>query len=83
MEWKLKQANLAEFMRLLEKPARLIYLNFIGGLARGFGIAIGLTIIASLFLLLLTKLAELNLPVIGRFIADLVRIVNFHLRSYS
>ncbi len=83
VEWKLERANLAEFMKLLQKPARLIYLNFIGGLARGFGIAIGLTIITSLFLLLLTKLAELNLPVIGKFVADLVRIVNFHLRTYS
>jgi hypothetical protein len=83
VEWKLERANLAEFMQLLQKPVRLIYLNFIGGLARGFGIAIGLTIIASLFLLLLTKLAGLNLPVIGKFIADLVRIVNHHLRIYS
>jgi hypothetical protein len=83
VEWKLERANLAEFMQLLQRPVRLIYLNFIGGLARGFGIAIGLTIIAGLFLLFLTKLAGMNLPVIGKFIADLVRIVNFHLRIYS
>lgn len=83
VEGKLERANLAEFMQLLQKPVRLVFLNFLGGLARGFGIAIGLTIVASLFLVLLTKLAELNLPVIGRFIADLVRIVNFHLRTYG
>lgn len=79
----MERANLAEFMRLLQKPVRLIFLNFLGGLARGFGIAIGLTIVASLFLIFLTKLAELNLPVIGKHIADLVRIVNFHLRTYG
>ncbi len=83
VEWKLERANLAEFMQLLQRPVRLIYLNFLGGLARGFGIAIGLTIVAGLFVILLTKLAELNLPVIGRFIADLVRIVNFQLRTYG
>lgn len=83
LEGKLERANLAEFIQLLEKPSRLIFLNFLGGLARGFGIAIGLTVIASLFLILLTKLAELNLPVIGRFIADLVRIVNANLRAYG
>lgn len=83
IEGKLERANLAEFMQLLQRPARLIYLNFLGGLARGFGIAIGLTIVASLFLVLLTKLAELNLPVIGRFIADLVRVVNSQLRMYG
>jgi len=83
LEGKLERANLAEFMKLLQKPVRLIFLNFLGGLARGFGIAIGLTVVASLFLILLTQLAELNLPVIGRFIADLVRIVNANLRTYG
>lgn len=83
VEWKLERANLAEFIQLLEKPGRLIFLNFLSGLSRGFGIAIGLTIVAGLFIILLTKLAELNLPIIGKAIADLVRIVNFHLRNYT
>ncbi len=83
VEQKLEKANLAEFMQLIQNPARLIFLNFLSGLARGFGIAIGLTIIASIFLVLLTRLASLNLPVIGKYIAELVRIVNQQLRLYS
>lgn len=83
IEGKLERANLAEFMQLLEKPVRLLWLNFIAGLARGFGIAIGLTIIAGLFIVLLSTLAKLNLPIIGKYIADLVRIVNQQLRLYS
>lgn len=79
----MERANLAQFMELVQNPVRLIFLNFLSGLARGFGIAIGLTIIASLFLVLLTRLASLNLPVIGKYIADLVRIVNQQLRLYS
>jgi len=83
LELKLERANLAEFMQLLQNPVRLIFLNFLSGLARGFGIAIGLTIIAGIFLILLGKLANLNLPVIGKYIAELVRIVNENLRKYS
>lgn len=83
VEHQLERANLAQFMELVQNPVRLIFLNFLGGLARGFGIAIGLTLIASLFLVLLTRLASLNLPVIGKYIADLVRIVNQQLRLYS
>jgi hypothetical protein len=83
VEAKLERANLGEFMKLIQNPMRLIFLNFLGGLARGFGIAIGLTIIAGLFLVLLTGLAKLNLPIIGRYIADLVRIVQQQLRMYS
>ena len=83
VERNLERANLAEFMQLIQKPLRLIFLNFLAGLARGFGVAIGLTIIASLFIVLLTRLANLNLPVIGRYIADLVRIVNQQLLIYQ
>lgn len=83
LEAKLERANLADLVQLLQNPVRLIFLNFLAGLARGFGIAIGLTIIASLFLVILTRLASLNLPVIGKYIADLMRIVNQQLRLYS
>lgn len=83
VERKLERANLADFMQLIQNPVRLIFLNFLAGLARGFGIAVGLTIIASLFIVLLTRLASLNLPIIGKYIADLVKIVNEQLRVYS
>jgi hypothetical protein len=79
VEQKLERANLAEFMQLIQDPVRLVFLNFLAGLARGFGIAIGLTIIAGLFLIFLGHLAKLNLPIIGKFVADLVRIVSHHL----
>lgn len=79
----MERANLAEFMQLVQNPVRLIFLNFLSGLARGFGIAIGLTIIASLFLLFLTRLASLNLPIIGKFVAELVRIVSQQLQIYK
>lgn len=82
VENKLERANLTEFMQLIQNPIRLIFLNFISGLARGFGIAIGLTIIAGLFGIFLSRLASLNLPIIGQYIAELVRIVNQNLRFY-
>ncbi|NLG84487.1 MAG: hypothetical protein GX493_07780 [Firmicutes bacterium] len=62
-------------------PARLLWWNFLGGLARGFGIAVGLTIVTSIFLTFLGRLAALNLPVIGKFVAEIVRLVQLHLRN--
>jgi hypothetical protein len=69
------------FVDLWLKPRRLLWLSFIAGLARGFGIAIGLTLVAAAFLSVLGHLAALNLPIIGRYIAEIVRLVNDHLRS--
>lgn len=50
-------------------------MNFLGGLSRGFGIAVGITLLSALVLWFLQRLVSLNLPLIGNFIAELVRIV--------
>ncbi|NMB38989.1 MAG: hypothetical protein GX994_05375, partial [Firmicutes bacterium] len=45
------------------------------GLVRGFGLAVGFTAVGALFLYILGKLASLNLPIVGEFIADIAQIV--------
>ncbi|WP_408954383.1 DUF5665 domain-containing protein [Natroniella sp. ANB-PHB2] len=74
-----EKMQMAEYIELFNSPKRLIYLNFVAGLARGLGIAIGLTLLGAIFLSILYRLAELNLPLIGEYIAQLVRIVQQHL----
>lgn len=71
----MEKFNLADYLSLLNKPGRYLMLNFLGGLSRGFGIALGFTILGALALWILQRLVLLNLPLIGDFIADLVRIV--------
>ncbi len=73
--------NIAEYVEFLRNPRRIIYVNFLGGLARGFGIGVGATVLAAVFLLILSRLVQFNLPVIGRFIAEIVRIVSDHLKA--
>ena len=77
----LARANLEAMTELWLRPRRMIWLNFLAGLARGFGIAVGLTLVAAGFLSVLGRLAALNLPVIGRYIAEIVRLVDAQLRS--
>lgn len=77
----MNKAGLAEWVELFRRPRRLLFLNFLSGIARGFGIAVGFTVIGALFLVLLGYLARLNIPIIGEFIADIVRIVRLELRG--
>jgi hypothetical protein len=62
-------------MELLQRPGRLIFVNFVAGLARGLGIAFGATLIFALMIELLRRLILLHIPGIGEFIADIVHIV--------
>ncbi len=76
---KMEKFNLAEYLALLNNPRRFLMINFLAGLARGFGIALGITVLGALALYILQWLVVLNLPLIGDFIAELVRIVLTHL----
>jgi hypothetical protein len=75
----MEKMKLAEYVDLLEKPYKLMYVNFISGIARGLGIAIGFAILGAIIVLALQRLVSLNLPLIGDFIADLVKIVQLQL----
>lgn|SRR5690554_4878642 len=71
----MEKASIAEFVALYKEPRRMLYLSFISGLIRGFGLAIGFTVVGAVFLYLLGLVASLNLPVVGEFIAEITRIV--------
>jgi hypothetical protein len=72
---QLEKFNIAEYLEQLNNPRRYLMVNFMGGLFRGFGIALGMTILGAFVLFILQRLVVLNLPLIGDFIAELVRIV--------
>lgn len=72
---QLEKARIAEYTQLLNRPWKLIWTNLLAGSARGVGIAIGFTFFAAIIIYVLQALGALNLPIIGDYIADIVRIV--------
>lgn len=77
----MEKASVAEFIELYRRPWRLLSLNFAAGVFRGFGIAVGFTAVGAVFLYALGRLATLNLPYIGNWVAEIVRIVQTELKS--
>lgn len=78
----MEKMNLAEYIHLLNRPGRLLYINFIAGVARGFGIAVGFALLSAIVVFLLQKLVVLNLPLIGNFIATIVEMVQSQLQTH-
>jgi hypothetical protein len=71
----LEKAKIGDYVTMMTKPKAMIFNNFIAGLARGFGMAIGFTILGALVLYMLRQAVLLNIPIIGTFIAEIVKIV--------
>lgn len=76
----LERSRIAEYVDLMNRPGRLVYLNLLAGLARGVGLAVGFTLLGALVIYVLTRSFLLNLPVIGEFLGELVYIVQQYLR---
>nr|WP_316245518.1 DUF5665 domain-containing protein [Gorillibacterium timonense] len=77
----LERVQIGDYIQLMNKPWRLIFNNMLGGIARGVGIAIGLTVFTSTILYVLQLLGALNLPVIGDYIAKIVEVVQARLET--
>ena len=78
IEKKLR-SMLAEFSSYLHDRKYLLWLNFLAGLMRGCGFAVGFSILGAVVVIIARKLALDNLPVIGEFFAEVVRMVQIKL----
>ncbi|WP_373876535.1 DUF5665 domain-containing protein [Paenibacillus spongiae] len=76
---EMERSLMADYVNLLNRPWSLIWRNLLAGTAKGVGIAIGFTFFAATILYVLQLLGALNLPIIGDYIADIVRIVQHQL----
>ena len=72
---RLERLRLPEYIRYVEDRRRFLMMQFLGGLARGLGMAVGFTILGAALVIFLQSLAQHNLPVIGDFLAEIVQIV--------
>ncbi|MCR4441162.1 MAG: DUF5665 domain-containing protein [Peptococcaceae bacterium] len=77
----MEKMKMAEYMEYLNNTKRMLAINFIAGLARGLGMAVGFTILGAFVVYFLQKLVLLNLPVIGDFIANIVKLVTYSLEK--
>lgn len=76
---RLERLRLADYLRHAHDWKKRLWFEFLGGIARGLGFSVGFSVLGALLLYLLRNVALANLPVIGKFLAELVRIVENNL----
>jgi len=58
-------AGVVDYLQYLQSSKRILWTNFKAGIAKGFGITIGMTLVLGIFIWILTKLVDL--PVVGEY----------------
>lgn len=75
----MEKFKFVDYVYYLDHPRKLFYRNFIAGISRGFGIGVGFTLLGALIIYILNIVVKWNVPVIGNFITEIVKIVESNL----
>jgi hypothetical protein len=70
----IEKSRIRDYMILTDSRKRLFTTNFIAGVGKGFGQAIGFSVLTAIVLYLVSK--WVNLPIIGEYIAKFLDIVD-------
>lgn len=76
---RLELMHLEAYLRYVHDWRKRLFFDFLSGIARGVGFSLGFSVLGALLLYILQSIALSNLPVIGKFLAELVRIVENNL----
>jgi len=66
-------AGVVDYLQYLQSSKKILWTNFKAGLARGFGITVGMTLVVAVFIWILTKLV--SLPVVGEYFNEAQKFV--------
>ncbi|CEN76685.1 Uncharacterised protein [[Clostridium] sordellii] len=75
----IERSRIREFMILTDSRRRMFTTNFIAGIGKGFGQAIGFSILTAIFIYFISK--WVNLPIIGAYLAEFLDIVDKYRRK--
>ncbi len=79
----LQKSDITSYVELYQHPFKMFGMNIWMGIGRGIGYLIGFAIGGTLLVYILNQIVEINLPVIGDFIAKVVTIVQNQLGENS
>ncbi|MCS7258281.1 MAG: DUF5665 domain-containing protein [candidate division WOR-3 bacterium] len=72
--------GIKDLVAFLKNPTKLFFLNFLAGLGRGFGFALGFTVLAAVVIYLLRR--AVSVPVLGNYIAKILEFIETQRQMY-
>ena len=68
---RLDNVGLTEYVKLSQKTGKILWLNFLSGIARGLGFSIGATLVLAVVYKILARIISMNIP----YLTDLLQQV--------
>jgi hypothetical protein len=74
---RLERMRLGDYVTNLNKTSRVLWLNFVSGIARGVGLTIGATLVIAIIFKIISALVSMNVP----YLSDMMKDVQQTLES--
>ena len=75
MAYLFERMRLGDYITNFNRAGRVIWLNFIGGIARGVGLTIGATLVIVILIKICVALISLNIPYLTGALQNVVQVV--------
>ncbi len=75
LNYILTRGKVLDLIEITGNPTKFLVRSFISGISKGIGVGIGFTIATAIIIYLLQKIIRLNIPVISKYISDIIDIV--------
>ena len=72
---RLENSGIAEYVELSQRTGKILWLNFISGVARGLGFTIGATIVLATIYKIISYIISMNIPYLTDLLRQVVEII--------
>jgi len=72
---RLDNSDIAEYVKLSQRTGKILWLNFISGVARGFGFSIGAGIVLAVIYKIISYIISMNIPYLTELLREGLEIV--------
>ena len=69
---RLDNAGLTEYVKLSQNTAKILWLNFLSGIARGLGFSIGATLVLAVVYKILARIISMNIPYLTELLQQIM-----------
>ena len=71
---RLDNAGLTEYVKLSQKTGKILWLNFLSGIARGLGFSIGATLVLAVVYKILARIISMNIPYLTELLQQVMNM---------
>ena len=69
---RLDNAGLTEYVKLSQKTGKILWLNFLSGIARGLGFSIGASLVLAVVYKIVARIISMNIPYLTELLQQIM-----------